>query len=34
MVDVVTGLEVLTDCDLRGNAVCRVAKYYERAVTR
>eukprot|EP00904_Undaria_pinnatifida_P005138 jgi/Undpi1/1754/HiC_scaffold_11.g05143.m1 len=34
VVDVVTGLEALTDCDLRGNAVCRMAKYYERAVTR
>lgn len=27
-------MEVLTSIDLRGNAVSRMAKYFERAVTR
>lgn len=34
VVDIVTSLEGLTECDLRGNAVSRQPKYFERTVTR
>lgn len=34
VVDLVTSLDVLRDCDFRGNAVSRLAKYFERTVTR
>ncbi|CAM9296378.1 unnamed protein product [Ectocarpus fasciculatus] len=34
VVDLVSSLEVLRDLDLRGNVVSRMAKYFERAVTR
>ncbi|CAN0391651.1 unnamed protein product, partial [Ectocarpus sp. 8 AP-2014] len=34
VVDLVSSLEALRDLDLRGNVVSRMAKYFERAVTR
>ncbi|CAM9839736.1 unnamed protein product [Ectocarpus sp. 12 AP-2014] len=34
VVDLLSSLEVLRDLDLRGNVVSRMAKYFERAVTR
>lgn len=34
VIDIMTSMEDLRECDLRGNAVRRKPKYFEKVVTR